>query len=129
MPGNAIIQSENVKVIEVIDGDTFDGKNDQGVIKRYRLADVYAAEMGAIGGIIAKHALSNYIDDKTVRVDYVGTWGLGLVEAPVYEMTYERYVVEVILYPGILILQRNVNDLMREKCAGTEQPPRRQFYS
>lgn len=75
---------EYLLVVEVIDGDTFDGIDMGGELKRIRLQKQHAPEMRQLGGIDAQQRLDERIRDKMVGVKIVARDKYGRLVAEVW---------------------------------------------
>lgn len=73
--------SNTVKVIHIIDGDTFVAES-EGKEKFFRLADVRAPERGESGFFWARRALEKLIDGDNVSVEHKGNtpYGMAVVD-------------------------------------------------
>lgn len=61
-----------MKIITVIDGDTYIGLDRRGVRRRLRIKNADCPELGQKDGLLAKHFVHRFISKRRVRVRLVG---------------------------------------------------------
>lgn len=88
---------ETVKVIHIIDGDTFVAESKEGGKEKFfRLADVRAPDQGEIGALEATEALEELIDGKNVVIEHKGStpYGMAIVDVMTSDGTHVNSAVK-----------------------------------